>query len=162
MSKQILQEEFDSLRQDLIIAYEAKGMRASGNFPESLDIIIGDSFAELWGDEYAEQLEYGRGVTKSSGSGDNTLVEDIEQWILDKGVFTAALEEIKLSSLAFLIARKIHNEGWNRAQHGGVGLISEVITEKRLQLIIDRFGESELIKFSSDIIDIFKEVENGN
>lgn len=43
MSK-ILKEEFDKLRQDLIIAYDAKGMRASGNFAESLDVIIGDKF----------------------------------------------------------------------------------------------------------------------
>ena len=156
MSKKILQEEFDSLRQDLIVAYNAKGMRASGNFEESLDIIIGDTFAELWGDEYAEQLEHGR------NSGGFHPIQEIEQWILDKGVFTAALQEIKLSSLAFLIARKIAQNGWNRAQHGGVGLISEVITEQRLQLIIDRFGEAELIKFSSDITNIFKELENGN
>ena len=156
MSKKILQEEFDSLRQDLIVAYNAKGMRASGNFEESLDIIIGDTFAELWGDEYAEQLEHGR------SSGSFPPIQEIEQWILDKGVFTAALQEIKLSSLAFLIARKIAQNGWNRAQHGGVGLISEVITEQRLQLIIDRFGEAELIKFSSDITNIFKELDNGN
>lgn len=156
MSKKILQEEFDSLRQDLIVAYNAKGMRASGNFEESLDIIIGDTFAELWGDEYAEQLEHGR------SRGSFPPIQEIEQWILDKGVFTAALQEIKLSSLAFLIARKIAQNGWNRAQHGGVGLISEVITEQRLQLIIDRFGEAELIKFSSDITNIFKELDNGN
>lgn len=156
MSNKILQKEFDELRQDLIIAYDAKGMRSSGNFAESLDIIIGDSFAELWGDEYAEQLEHGR------SGGTFPPIKDIEQWILDKGVFTAALQEIKLSSLAFLIARKISQQGWTRRQHGGVGLISEVITEERLQLIIDRFGEAELISFSSDITNIFKELENGN
>ena len=156
MSSKILQEEFDSLRSDLIVAYDAKGMRASGNFAESLDVIIGDSFAELWGDEYAEQLEYGR------NSGGFPPLKDIEDWILDKGVFTAVLEEIKLSSLAYLIARKIAEQGWNRQQHGGVGLISEVITEKRLQMIIDRFGEAELINFSSDIINIFSEIDNGN
>jgi hypothetical protein len=90
------------------------------------------------------------------------LVEEIEQWILDKGVFSAVLQEIKLSSLAYLIARKIHNEGWNRANYGGVGLISEVITEERLQMIIDMFGENEVVNFSSDLIDIFKELESGN
>lgn len=156
MSKKILQREFDELRRDLIVAYDAKGMRASGNFEESLDIIIGDNFAELWGDEYAEQLEYGR------SSGTFPPLQDIEQWILDKGVFTSVLQEIKLSSLAYLIARKIAEQGWNRQQFGGVGLISEVITEERLQMIIDKFGDSELISFSSDIINIFNELENGD
>lgn len=156
MSSKILKEEFDKLRADLIIAYDAKGMRASGNFAESLDIIIGNSYAELWGDEYAEQLEYGR------SSGTFPPLKDIEEWILNKGVFSAVLEEIKLSSLAFLIARKIAQQGWNRQNFGGVGLISEVITEERLQMIIDVFGEQEVINFSSDIIDIFKELENAN
>lgn len=156
MSKKILQKEFDELRRDLIIAYDAKGMRASGNFEESLDIVIGDSFAELWGDEYVEQLEHGR------RAGSFPPLQDVEQWILDKGVFTSVLQEIKLSSLAYLIARKIAEQGWNRERHGGVGLISEVITEERLQMIIDKFGEAELISFSSDIINIFQELDNGN
>lgn len=156
MSSKILKEEFEKLRTDLITAYDSKGMRASGNFAESLDIIIGDSYAELWGDEYAEQLEYGR------SSGAFPPLKDIEDWILQKGVFNAVLEEIKLSSLAFLIARKISQQGWNRQNFGGVDLISEVITEERLQMIIDIFGEQELISFSSDIIDIFKELDYAN
>ena len=156
MSSKILKEEFDKLRQDLIIAYDAKGMRASGNFADSLDVIIGDTYAELWGDEYAEQLEYGR------NSGGFPPLQDIENWIVEKGVFNDVLQEIKLSSLAYLIARKIAQQGWNRANYGGVGLIIEVITEERLQMIIDMFGENELVSFSSDLIDIFKELEIGN
>lgn len=156
MSSKILKEEFDSLRRDLIIAYDAKGMRASGNFPESLDVIIDDTTGELWGDEYADQLEFGR------SEGTFPPLQEIEQWILDKGVFTSVLQEMKLSSLAYLIARKIAQQGWKRQQHGGVGLISEVITEERLQMIIDKFGEAELVSFSSDILDIFKELDNGN
>ena len=81
-------------------------MRASGRFAESLDIVIGDTFAELYGDEYAEQLEYGR------SSGAFPPLQDIERWILEKGVFSSILQEIKLSSLAFLIARKIAQQGW--------------------------------------------------
>ena len=156
MSSKILKQEFDKLRQDLIIAYDAKGMRASGNFADSLDVFIGDTYAELWGDEYAEQLEYGR------NSGGFPPLQDIENWIVEKGVFNDVLQEIKLSSLAYLIARKIAQQGWNRANYGGVGLISEVITEERLQMIIDMFGENELVSFSSDLIDIFKELESGN
>ena len=124
-------------------------MRASGNFAESLDVIIGDSYAELWGDEYAEQLEYGR------NAGSFPPLQEIQDWIVNKGVFNDVLQEIKLSSLAYLIARKIAQQGWNRANYGGVGLISEVITEERLQLIADMFGENELVSFSSDLIDIF-------
>ena len=156
MSSKILKEEFDKLRQDLIIAYDAKGMRASGNFADSLDVIIGDTYAELWGDEYAEQLEYGR------NAGGFPPLKDIEDWITAKGVFNDVLQEIKLSSLAYIIARKIAEQAWNRANYGGVGLISEVITEERLQMIINLFGENELITFTSDLIDIFNELESNN
>lgn len=156
MSSKILQSEFDQLRTDLITAYDAKGMRASGRFAESLDVIIGDTFAELYGDEYAEQLEYGR------RPGVQPPIQDIERWILEKGVFSSILQEIKLSSLAFIIARKIGQQGWNRSNFGGVGLISEVINPERLQIIAEKFGDQELISFSSDIINIFNELENAN
>jgi len=149
MSISVLSKEFEKLKSDLIVAYDAKGMRASGKFADSLGVMIFNDEssykAQLWGEDYAQQLETGR------QGGTYPPIEMIKKWITDKGVFTQALQNIKLSSLAFLIARKIYRNGWKRQVHGGVDLISQVITPERLQNIIDEVGAVEAMRISSEI-----------
>jgi len=149
MSISVLSKEFEKLKSDLIIAYDAKGMRASGKFADSLEVMIFNDEssykAQLWGEDYAQQLETGR------QGGTYPPIDAIKKWIIDKGVFTQALQNIKLSSLAFLIARKIYRNGWKRQGYGGVDLISQVITPERLQNIIDEVGAVEAMRISSEI-----------
>lgn len=145
MSK--LSLEFEKLKADLIIAYDAKGMRASGKFAESLEVIIvNENKAQLWGEDYSQQLETGR------RAGRFPPISAIEQWIRDKGIANRIQGEISISSLAFLIARKIHREGWKREEYGGVELISSVITDARIQKIIDEVGAEYALKYTTEII----------
>ena len=136
-------------------------MRASGEFERELEVRSEPLQATLLGAEHSEQLEYGRGKTGSSATTSaEPLIEKIKKWIVQKGSIIARItKEITIGSLAFLITRKIHREGWDRAKHGGVGLISRVITEQRMQSIIDKIGnemtmilvgrlEKELIKIN--------------
>ncbi len=156
-TQQILDIEFEKLKVDLIAEYDAMGMRASGEFERELEVRSEPLQATLLGAEHSEQLEYGRGKTGSSATTSaEPLIEKIKRWIIQKGI---TAQGITPSSLAFLITRKIHREGWDRAKHGGVGLISRVITEQRMQSIIDKIGnemtmilvgrlEKELIKIN--------------
>ena len=156
-TQQILDIEFEKIKVDLIAEYDAMGMRASGEFERELEVRSEPLQATLLGAGHAEQLEYGRGKTGSSATTSaEPLIERIKKWILQKGIVAQA---ITVGSLAFLITRKIHREGWDRAKHGGVGLISRVITEQRMQSIIDKVGnemtmilvgrlEKELIKIN--------------
>lgn len=141
----ILAKEFASLRNELIAKYDELGMRASGQWADSLSVAIEDASAELLHAEYGEQLEYGRKPGKQPPS------EAIEQWIKDKGIAARIEGNISVSSLAYLIARKIGREGWNRQQYGGTKLISSVVTPERIQKIIDKVGESELKNFTDKI-----------
>lgn len=153
MSSEILSREFESLKADLITAYDAKGMRASGKFAESLEVKVDGLKAQLWGESYAQQLETGRrpdGVGK--GPKWETPHEDIVQWIKDKGIVNKIQGEISISSLAYAILRKIVKEGYKREQFGGVELISEVITEQRIQKIIDEVGAEQALKYTTEII----------
>lgn len=137
-TKEILDIEFEKLKRDLIVEYDTLGMRASGEFERELEVRSEPLQATLLGAQHSEQLEYGRGKTGSSSTTSaEPLIERIKKWILQKGI---AAQGITVGSLAFLITRKIHREGWNRAKHGGVGLLSKVITEQRMQLIIDKIG----------------------
>lgn len=155
MSSQILSKEFEALKDDLIKAYDAKGMRASGKFADSLEVKVNGLNAQLWGEDYAQQLETGR------RAGRFPPMDAIEQWIKDKGIASRIEGQISVKSLAFLIARKIAREGWKREGHGGVELISDVITDIRIQKIIDEVGAAQALKYTTEIITLTKKL-NGN
>lgn len=143
----ILAQEFEKLRLEIIQKYDEKGMRASGQFTEGLVVEVSQYTAKLKGYKYTEQLEYGRRPGRISFEGR----EKIKEWILHKNVFNAAIAKIGLNALAFLIVRKIAQKGYMREQHGGVNLVSEVVTPERIQKIIDRVGRVAIIDFVSEL-----------
>ena len=152
MSSAVLSKEFNLLKDDLIKAYDAKGMRASGKFAESLEVKVQGLKAQLWGEDYAQQLETGR------KSGKFPPISAIEQWIKDKGIANRIQGQISISSLAFLIARKIAKEGWKRQEYGGVELISSVVTDERIQKIIDEVGAEQAMIYTTEIITMVKQI----
>lgn len=141
------------MKADLIELYDAKGMRSSGKWADSLEVIAGEDTVKLIGEEYSQQLETGRQAGKFPP------IADIKKWIIDKGVFNSALQNISLSSLAFLIARKIAKNGWKRELFGGVELISTIVTDERMQKIINEVGNAKIIQVSTEIINLIKELE---
>jgi hypothetical protein len=157
MLNQQLVKGWELIKTDIALLYESKGMRASGAFVDSLETIYTETptgyNAKLLGNDYAQQLETGR----KAGSFPN--IADIKKWIIDKGVFNTALQTITLSSLAFLIARKIANEGWKRERFGGVELISTIITPERIQMIIDEVGAVETMRITTEIKGMLNELE---
>lgn len=149
----ILFDEFTLLKSDLIKKYDEKGMRASGNWANSLELNQRRLSIKLLGEPYSQQLESGR------KAGRFPPIKAIEQWIIDKGISSRIEGKISISSLAFLIARKIAKEGWKRQNYGGVDLISEVVTDQRIQMIIDKCGEKVVAIYVTEIISIFNELE---
>jgi hypothetical protein len=108
-------------------------MRASGDFAESLEVRDIENGIQLWGNAYGEQLEFGRKPTTRGGDG--SLKDRIAQWIKDKGIVANDISE---KSLIYLITRKIHEQGWDRKDYGGVELVSEIITNERLNEIAEK------------------------
>ena len=152
-SGKLLFKEFELLKDDLIEAYENKGMRASGNFVDELEVFTERNRAILFGADYTQQLESGR------NPGNQPPTSVIEQWIYDKGIVAQIRDNISVSSLAFLIARKIGREGWNREGYGGVNLVTDIVTDERIQKIIDQVGQARAIEFSSEIENLINELE---
>jgi hypothetical protein len=79
-------------------------------------------------------LQTGRGPTRNSG-GTGQVRKSILQWIKNRGIKADIPDE----SLAFLIARKIHREGFK----GTPGLISSVINDNLIDTITD--GVADII-----------------
>jgi hypothetical protein len=142
----IVKEEFDILKAELISEYNGLGMKASGQFERELESVATKDGARLIGINYSEQLEFGRQRGKFPPR------DAIEQWIVDKGIASRIEGEISVKSLAFLIARKIAREGWDRRNFGGVELISRVITPEKIQRIIDKVGDAVTVDFTSRFI----------
>ena len=60
--------------------------------------------------------------------------ESIEQWIEDKRITPS--DGISVKSLAFLIARKIHREGWRPKNRFPNGVISSVINQNEIDKLL--------------------------
>lgn len=150
----LLKKEFELIRDELVKRHDELKMRASGKWAKSLEIEItqtdGKSIAKILGEHYTEQLVFGREPGKFPP------VQDIEQWIIDKGIKPFD-DKMKVSTLAFLIARKIAEEGTQYYKDGGTDLVESVITPQRIQKIIDQVKEINLETFTSNMLEQLKQ-----
>ena len=155
--EETLKRELKKLENEFLIRYQEKGMEASGNWGRSLETVVekskdGSVTGSVRALSYSQQLETGRQAGKFPPR------EAIENWIVEKGIASNIEKEISVSSLAFLIARKIAREGWDRKDYGGVELISEVATPERMQEITDKVGQSYITLITTEVITLFKEL----
>lgn len=142
---EVIQEEIGLILEDIIQVYESSGRRASGQFAEGLEAIYEPNKATIRGYVYLA----GRGKTKKKGkAGEPTLREAIEKWIKVKGI-SSINNNISQSSLAYLIARKIHQEGTRREEW--LRIYEQVITPQRIDSIIDRVSELNVNRIITEI-----------
>lgn len=159
--KDILQIELEKIRQELIQKHIQLGMKASGDWINSVEVQTSGSDKGASGviraNHYTRQLVEGRPPTSNPSPGSPTLKEAIEKWIYDKGI--QPLEaNMKISSLAFLIARKIHREGTEYFKQGGTDLVDSVITPERIQRIISKVTEFHVSRVVSEVKGYFYEL----
>jgi hypothetical protein len=154
-TNEILAVEFEAIKKDLIKRHNDLKMKASGKWESSLKVdVLGSQdlyIARIYGVQYTEQLVFGRKPGKFPP------IKAIEQWIKDKGIAGIG-KQIKISSLAFLIARKIAQEGTKYFKQGGTDLISSVFTAERIQSIIDKIREINLTYITNGLIEQLKAV----
>lgn len=146
--KEILARELALLVEELRGKYEELNLKASGQWGETLKAQTAQEIAflkgRITGKNYTYYMQHGR------ASGAMPPIKAIEQWITNKGI---PVENIKISSLAFLIARKIAKEGTRRYQNNGTPpFIDAVITPERIQQIIDKVGASLAYQIKSHIL----------
>lgn len=146
---EILSREFDMLIDDLIAKHRELGMPASNQWIETLENRSERLSGQVWGQDYTEQLVNGREPGKFPP------IKMIEKWIYDKGITP---DNITVSSLAFLIARKIAKEGTEYFKQGGTDLVDAVITPQRIQSIIDKVSEFHINSFLSEVTGVFKQM----
>jgi len=144
---ELFEKEVEQLKLDFIKKYNELGMKASGEWERQLEYFIKyvekNVIVEYFGLNYTEYL------TKGRTPGKFPPINVIRKWIDDKGI--TPKDKISKDSLAFLIARKIANEGTSYFKQGGTDLIDGVITQERVQAIAEAYGKSILTEFTLDI-----------
>lgn len=152
---EILQTEFELIRQDLIKKHNELGMKASGKFEDNLEVLYKEIenriIISIQGMRYTGALQFGRGPTSTSQVSNPPLIEMIEEWIKVKGIRPIE-SSISTRQLAFLITRKIHKEGTRYFREGGTDLVSSVITEKRMDSILQKIEKVSINIYTDSIL----------
>lgn len=144
----------EAIKTELVAKYDELGMRASGEWEQSLEVKVSGLSGIITGSHYTEQLVNGREPGKFPP------IKAIRQWILEKPIHFVG--KIKLSSLAFLIARKIANDGTKYYQQGGTDLIESVITPERIQQIIDDVSFFQVNEFTSEVTGFLEQLKTAS
>lgn len=147
MIKDIIQSWLDETQKDMVVKYDQLGFRASGDWEKALENLVIESttgyHATIKGANYTYWMENGRKAGKFPPR--NAILD----WINQKGIVA---EGISNNSLAFLIARKIAREGTKVRP----GLISDVLTQDRINKLIQDIGVFYTAQIKSDVIKTFK------
>jgi len=159
MIKYIVSEWLDDVKDDLVKNYDKLGLRASGNWERKLKpfqkVDSRSIKAGIKGERYTGALENGRKPTSTSRAGSPTLREAIRVWIDDKRIIPKG--NITKDSLAYLIARKIHEKGINVPnKFNKGGLISDVVTKERMNKLNEQLTLFYINDFKSDVIKTLK------
>ena len=138
-NQNILKVEMESLRADILQVYNASGKKNTGEFEQGLAI------------EYDGLKAVLKGYTYLGGrrAGKQPPILAIEDWLTTKGIKPIS-DKMSISTLAFLIARKIAEKGTKKENH--LQIYSQVITPDRIQLILDKVSQLNANAFINEVV----------
>jgi len=115
-----------------------QGRVASGKSLAAYEVEVDEFSGKLYGINYVGTLETGR----KAGRVPKFFRTIILEWMNQKSLFQAESES-KRKSIAYLIARKIANDGTKLHRDGGKsGVLSTVVTEQRINMFSNEILES--------------------
>jgi hypothetical protein len=154
---EILKSFADKTVFDIRQSMDVSGVTASGKFNRSLESTVSSNEVVITGLKYAGAIESGR---KPSSGGTGILRALIRSWIDDKGIVPTG--GISKDSLAFLITRKIHQDGtrlYRGTDYYGRSKPSRVIEGVVKDGRIEQLGSDLILSF---VKQVKSEIFNGN
>lgn len=145
----ILTAWMEQSRSLFISNYNSSGRRASGRTEkETVVNKIDDKHQQILTTPYIGAVVNGRKPT--SGGGNGSVRRSIRQWIDYKGITPQG--NISKDTLAFLIARHIHNFGIHVPnQYNDGNLIRNTFTQPRIDQLLKDLGLNYINEIKSDI-----------
>jgi hypothetical protein len=144
---QIVEEALKEMIKDIREDQELKHILASGHSSESLKDQMHSDGGEILGSDYFYFQIHGRRPGKLPP------IQPILDWIIAKGINP---DGISKKSLAFLIARKIANEGTDIFQGARPALALSVIVEEHAAKVAQEIGRNTV----DEILGIFRTLNN--
>lgn len=129
----------ESIKTDILQLYSSSGKKTTEEFVKGLQIEHNGLTAVLKGYTYLGGRRAGK----------QPPIKAIEDWIKAKGIKQLE-DKLSISSLAFLIARKIAKEGTDKERH--LQVYSQVITPERIQRILDRVSQLNANAFVQEVV----------
>lgn len=120
-------------------------VNASGKLAKSITHKVSNGVLTIEGNDYIYYLENGR------KPGKRPPIKVIRQWIDDKGITP---KDISKDSLAYLIARRIGEEGSTIYQAGGSDLLSSIFNESLKESIAEEFFQMVASEITSEVLNI--------
>lgn len=128
---------------------------ASGDLVNSIRFEYNNDELKIFGKQYIGALQFGRKPTNVGGGSQPTLKERIREWIDIKGIQP---DDISKDSLAYLIARKIHEEGtliYQKNNGGSSGLLDDVINDN----LVNEIERNIILYYTNEIkSNVFKTI----
>lgn len=150
----ILTKYLERLRVKLIQKYDELGLRASGQYEDGLEPVVSGDSMIMWGAKHAWYMERGRGKGFVSR-------KIIEKWIEVKRGLPSVFYE-KKKQIAFLIARKITNEGITVPNKYNKGKVVDAVVNDFLgndiYEMLEELGDIHRAQIESEILGILKKV----
>ena len=159
--KKVLQDEGDLIVLELLSRMASEDANATGKTSKSLRSKVsvlkrGEINFDIVGGEGWKFVEQGRGKTKSSTKGQPPLIESIKKWMRARGIRPEGGTK-GFNSLAFVITRRIHQEGTliNRLGERR-DIYSSVVTQERIDKIINKIAVAGEVEMLTDLIALYK------
>lgn len=148
----MIEDIFKKFGNEVIKDMAAAIPKATGKTAASLELKVSATGFEIVGDAQIGALVDGRKPTSSGAAeGDPNLKESILVWLKAKSI-TPRQASMSQESLAFLIARSIHQNGYK----GNSDLFKNVLTDSRIKDIENSLLISKSVEITSDILKEFK------
>jgi hypothetical protein len=143
----ILKHEMETLKAEIIAVYNASGKRTTGEFEKGLEIKYGANSAVLSGYVYLAGRVGGK----------QPPIAAIEKWIIAKGIPIEST--MKISTLAYLIARKIGKNGTKKENH--LAIYDQVITPARIDEILEKINKINITVFVDEVTVMITKLVNN-
>lgn len=116
-----------------------------------------DQVGTLFGPDYIEALELGRGPTRRGNQGGPTLRERVEKWIVTARI--RPRDDITVKQLVFLITRKIHESGTRLfIERRMSGILTESITQEVINEFAANLTERNITGITSQLSRAFNDL----
>lgn len=158
----------EQIKSEIIQNHVRAGQDASGKTIASYEVAATPNGGKLLAAPYVFALDSGRGPSRREGGGSVSLKQAIYNWMQFKGITAVPYvtrdgrvqnQDKANEGLAFAIAKKIHQEGTLAFRNGGTGVISNVITDRRIAAFLGTFAEEYLKEVRSEVLKGFEQVK---